>query len=128
MNGEPVAHAETWFVLDKPGVEYYHIRVTFRAHWEDEEQVYEAVCDELDVASFGETIDEAIENVLEATLLYVNTIEELGERRRVFEERGITPDFGLPELHQEEVPVDEGELVMARMIGRQRKDGDLATA
>jgi hypothetical protein len=47
-------------------------------------------CLELETASFGESFEEALANIKEATLEYLNTIERLGERRRIFEERGIT--------------------------------------
>ena len=48
-------------------------------------------CEELGVSSCGESIDEALENIKEAVLLYLNTLEEVGECDRVFTERMITP-------------------------------------
>ena len=44
-------------------------------------------CLELGTASFGDSIDEAFDNVSDATVEYLNTIERLGERERVFAEK-----------------------------------------
>jgi predicted RNase H-like HicB family nuclease len=46
-------------------------------------------CEELGTASCGDTVDEALENIKDATLEYLNTIERLGERVRIFQEKGI---------------------------------------
>jgi len=72
-----------------------YIEVTFRIHQENSHFV--SACPELDVASCGDTIDEALKNIREATLLYLNTIEEQGERQRIFHEKRIT-------LHHKEPP------------------------
>ena len=50
---------------------------------------YVAVCPELDVASQGKSVEEANDNVKNAILLYLNTIEELGTRKEIFKERKI---------------------------------------
>lgn len=64
-----------------------YIVVTFRISKENDHFV--SVCPELDVASCGDTIEEALKNIQEATLLYLNTIEEQKERQRVFHEKKI---------------------------------------
>lgn len=46
-------------------------------------------CLELGTASCGDTFEEALANVKEATVEYLNTIERLGERSRIFREKGI---------------------------------------
>ena len=46
-------------------------------------------CSELGTASCGDSFDEALNNVIEATTEYLNTIERLGERERIFQEKGI---------------------------------------
>lgn len=94
MVEDGVARDAVWAVMDKPGVELYSVLFTLRAYEEDGQ--YVSVCDELDVASCGDTIDEALDNVTEATICYLNTIEALGERRDVFRERGIEPKLGPP--------------------------------
>ena len=47
-------------------------------------------CPELGTASCGDTFDEALTNIKEAALEYLNTIERLGERPRIFKEKGIS--------------------------------------
>ena len=46
-------------------------------------------CVELGTASCGDSFDEALANIEEATLEYLNSIERLGERPRIFKEKGI---------------------------------------
>lgn len=92
------AVGRTWMVYDKPGVELYHVELTFRVRASEDDGGYVAVCEELGVPSEGETVGEALENVVDATLLYLNTIEEIDERRRVFDEHEITCELGLPEV------------------------------
>ena len=46
-------------------------------------------CRELGVASCGDSIWSAIEAVKDAVTTYINAIEALGERERVFAEKGI---------------------------------------
>jgi predicted RNase H-like HicB family nuclease len=71
-----------------------YIAVTLRASRDDETGQYTAVCDELGVPSCGDTLDQAFENVTEATLLYLDSIEAAGERERIFKERGIAIVYG----------------------------------
>lgn len=46
---------------------------------------YSVICTDLDVASQGETIDEAVENIKEAVELYIESAEELGIMNEVLE-------------------------------------------
>ena len=46
-------------------------------------------CIELDIASAGRTADEAADECMDAVCSYLNTLEELGERERVFADRAI---------------------------------------
>ena len=64
-----------------------YIVVTYRAYREGKQWVSE--CPELAVTSCGDTLEEALDNAADATGLYLNTIEQQGERERVFRERGI---------------------------------------
>jgi predicted RNase H-like HicB family nuclease len=50
---------------------------------------HSAWCPELDIASCGDTPEEAIKNLGDAVELYLNTLEEEGERKRLFKEKGI---------------------------------------
>ncbi len=54
-----------------------------------EEKVFFALCPELDVGSQGETVEEADNNLKDAVVLYLNTIEELGTREYIFKKRNI---------------------------------------
>jgi predicted RNase H-like HicB family nuclease len=56
---------------------------------DEETGQYVARCDELGISSFGPTIEAAFEALDDAILLYLNTLDEVGERDRTFEERGI---------------------------------------
>lgn len=46
-------------------------------------------CLELDVASSGQSPEEAVEQLIDAVCAYLNTLEELGEREAVFAKKGI---------------------------------------
>ena len=50
---------------------------------------YSSWCPELDIASCGDKPEEAVRNLGNALELYLNTLEEEGERKQLFEERGI---------------------------------------
>jgi|SwirhisoilCB3_FD_contig_61_3680709_length_662_multi_2_in_0_out_0_1 predicted RNase H-like HicB family nuclease len=63
------------------------ITLTLKAEREDDQ--YVSICPELDLSSYGETTDEAIERLDNMILLYLDTIEADGERERIFKERGI---------------------------------------
>ena len=75
--------------MDEPGVAVDHVVLTFRVQADPETNTLVGVCEELGVSSFGETVDGTIDNVVEATLLYLNTLEDHDELRRVFDERRI---------------------------------------
>jgi len=50
---------------------------------------YSSWSPEFDIASCGDNPEEAVKNLSDALELYVNTLEEEGERERVFKERDI---------------------------------------
>lgn len=50
---------------------------------------YSSWCPDLDIASCGDTPEEAAKNLGDAVELYLDTLKEEGEREQVFEERGI---------------------------------------
>jgi predicted RNase H-like HicB family nuclease len=56
----------------------------------EEEGGYASVCPELGIASQGETAEEALSNLKDAALVFLNAIEQLEQRERVFKERHIT--------------------------------------
>jgi predicted RNase H-like HicB family nuclease len=65
-----------------------YITLTLEAY--PEGKAFVSRCPELDVASCGDTLGEAIEAVQEAITVYLNAIESASERARVFTERGVT--------------------------------------
>jgi predicted RNase H-like HicB family nuclease len=52
---------------------------------------YSSWCPELDVASCGDNVEEACDNLREAIDLYLTALAEEGELTRVLDERGLTP-------------------------------------
>lgn len=78
---------------------------------EDHEGGYSVVCTDLDVASQGETIDEAIKNIKEAVELYLESAKELGIMSDVLEKLGLTKEdikekkITVPKIFKTEIPV-----------------------
>ena len=64
--------------------------VTLRLDVEREDDLYVARCPELDISSYGDTVEDAVEHLKAAIMLYLDTIEQDGERERISTERGIT--------------------------------------
>lgn len=56
---------------------------------EREGNQFVSVCPELGTSSCGDTVQEALDNLREAIEVHLNGLEEVGERERIFEERGI---------------------------------------
>ena len=46
-------------------------------------------CPQLDIASCGDTVDEALDNLGDALEVQLAALEEVGELERIFKERGI---------------------------------------
>jgi len=63
------------------------IILTFVVQREDEYFVSD--CLELGTASFGSSEDEALNNLLDATSVYLDTLEDLGETHHVLEAKGV---------------------------------------
>lgn len=74
----------------------------FRVYPEDGQFV--SVCEALDLASCGDTVEEASDNLSDALALFLDTLTDLGERDLVLSERGIllasngAPVNGVPAL------------------------------
>ena len=66
-------------------VEY--IALTFMV--EREGEYFVSKCLELGTASFGRDEEEALEKLVDATEVYLNTLENLGECRKVFGKKGV---------------------------------------
>ena len=63
---------------------------TFTAILEKEEAGYSALCPELDIASQGETIEEARKNLEEALILFMETASPQEIEQRLHEEVYVT--------------------------------------
>ena len=63
------------------------ITLTFVAYQEGEYFVSE--CRELGTSSFASNVDDSFTNLLDATKVYLNTLEDLGESHRVLEQKGV---------------------------------------
>ncbi len=57
-----------------------------------EDKGYSVLCPDLNVASQGETFEEAVENIKEAIELYIESSEESGTLDEVLERLGLTKD------------------------------------
>ena len=57
-----------------------------------EDKGYSVICPELNVASQGETFEEAVDNIKEAVELYIESAEELGIIDEVLEQLGLTKE------------------------------------
>ena len=64
-----------------------YIIVTFTIEREGDQCV--SRCLELGTASCGDTEPEALDNIIDATELYLNTLEDLGECAEVLLEKGL---------------------------------------
>jgi predicted RNase H-like HicB family nuclease len=93
-----------------------YITVTFVVRRDEETQIFASHCLELGVSSAGKDLDEAFEHIAEAACLYLDTLEEAGEIRRVFAERGITVTPGLPPEREVELRVHPDEYAVARNL------------
>ncbi len=69
------------------GVVMQYIVVTI-AVW-PEEDAWVSKCLELGTVSEGDSEQEALHNIREATELYLDTLEDLGECRQVLDEKGV---------------------------------------
>jgi len=54
-----------------------------------EEKMFFSHCLELDIASQGETVEEANNNLKDAILQYLETLKELGTREEIFKKKNI---------------------------------------
>ena len=77
---------------------------------EEPEGGYSVVCTDLDIASQGESIDEAIKNIEEAVELYIESAEEIGIMDDVLDKLGLTRKdikngILVPKILKTEIPV-----------------------
>lgn len=63
--------------------------LTFTGIFKKEGKGYSAFCQEFEVASCGDTIEESKKNLTEAVELYLESAKQLGILKQVFEEAGF---------------------------------------
>ena len=56
-----------------------------------DEDAWVSQCPELGVVSQGDTFQEAVFNIVEATYLYLETLKDAGELKQTLAEKGIRP-------------------------------------
>jgi len=66
----------------------FYIQLTVRFE-EQNDGRWTAECEELGTATFGHSLQEARDNIEDAICVHLNTLEEVGERDRFFEENDI---------------------------------------
>ena len=66
-----------------------YLSIKFRAEVFREEDMYVAICPELDVSSFGVTVEEAKESLREAVEAFVEGCQSLGTLEEVLQEAGF---------------------------------------
>jgi predicted RNase H-like HicB family nuclease len=63
------------------------VELTFKVAPEDDQ--YSAFCIELDLATCGDTLDEAQKNILEAVDVHLATLAEIGDLKRFLKDKGV---------------------------------------
>lgn len=66
------------------------LRLNLSMKLEQEDDVWVALCPELDVASQGVTVEEAAEMLDEAVRLFLETCHEMGTLNEILAESGVT--------------------------------------
>jgi predicted RNase H-like HicB family nuclease len=87
--------------------------IILTAIFKHEEDVWTAECKELGTATFGDTLEEAKDNLREAIELHLNTLEDVGECKRFLDEHGIQIHYDdqPDKMHIPELPFDPSILV-----------------
>ncbi len=74
-----------------------YILLTFK--FKKEQNKWTAFCDELGTATFADTFEEAVERIKEAVPLFLNTLEDVGERENFFKTHNIKTYKHRPKHH-----------------------------
>jgi len=81
------------------------IHLVYKAEIFEEDGQFVAICPELNVSSFGDTVDEARKALREAIDLFLEECEEMGTLEDVLRETGFTPDPTNPQKWVARTPV-----------------------
>jgi predicted RNase H-like HicB family nuclease len=101
-------------------VEPEYIELTFKIEPEDDGFV--SFCQELGIASQGDSVDEALENIKDATLTLLDELSELGDIAEFLANRGVAVKRGQPSAVEtpKTVEINRGEIVsvLAAFLGQ----------
>jgi len=82
----------------------FHVKIPFAIHVEDD--VFVSSCPPLDVVSQGETKEEALKNLAEATRLFIETCYQMGTLDQVLGELGFSKTEELSESADDDATLD----------------------
>jgi predicted RNase H-like HicB family nuclease len=74
-----------------------NIHLVYRAEVFQEDNQFVAICPELNVSSFGDTVEEARKSLREAVDLFLEECESMGTLESVLRESGFIPAPGDPQ-------------------------------
>jgi predicted RNase H-like HicB family nuclease len=77
----------------------------YRAEVFREDEQFVAICPELNVSSFADTVEEARTSLREAIDLFIEECEAMGTLSAVLNEAGFTPDSADPQKWVSRVPI-----------------------
>jgi predicted RNase H-like HicB family nuclease len=86
-----------------------YIVLTFKFQKEGKKWV--ASCEELGTSTYGRSLPEAEQRLLEAVSLHLSTLEDVGEKERFFKEHSIKFHQVKPRNIKLSVPVDDGVFI-----------------
>jgi len=91
------------------------MRVPYTTQLFEEDDQIVAVCPELNVSSFGDSVEEALASLREAVGLFLEECQRMGTLEVVLEEAGYRPDSAIPGSwrHREPIQVNRLEAVVA---------------
>ena len=90
------------------------IKLVFNSEIFKEEDVYVSLCPELNVSSFGETIEEAKESLIEAVEAFIKECETMGTLEEVLEEAGFCRNLKPNEVWLPREPISEEKMAIGR--------------
>ena len=88
--------------------------IVFSSRIFQEGDVYVSLCPELNVSSFGETIKEAKESLIEAVEAFIKECEIMGTLEEVLEEAGFCKNLKPDEVWVPREPISEEKMEIGR--------------
>lgn len=82
-----------------------NIHLVYRSEIFKEDEQFIAICPELNVSSFGESVEEARRSLREAVDLFLEECEAMGTIETILRESGFTPNPSDPRIWVSRQPV-----------------------